>query len=151
VRTFWSLSVTTTGLAPAAMHFFVHASESALAPLTPHFESLTQPFTVWASLANDTEATNKISATASNNKRSFRMAPSLNWFPQVVRSLNFITGGAKPALSKTGEAPQPRSQHLSVVLTFVVAFRSGRAPWVASAEDRERRKQLLQSLCSEAA
>jgi hypothetical protein len=63
------------------MHFFVHASAPALAPLTPHLESLTQPFTVWASLANDTEATNKTNATASNNKKSFRMSPSLNWFP----------------------------------------------------------------------
>ena len=33
------------------MHFFVHSSAPALAPLTPHFDSLTQPFTVWASLA----------------------------------------------------------------------------------------------------
>src|SRR5208283_5031399 len=122
VRTFWSLSVTTTGLAPAAMHFFVHASESALAPLTPHFESLTQPFTVWASLANDTEATNKISATASNNKRSFRMSPSLKLVP--TRSLNFITGGTKFALSRTWEAA-PFNRHLSVVLTFVLGTPRG--------------------------
>jgi hypothetical protein len=51
-------------------------SAPALAPLTPHFESLTQPLTVWASLANDTDATNPISAQASNNKRNFRMSSS---------------------------------------------------------------------------
>jgi hypothetical protein len=58
------------------MHFFVQASAPAFAPLTPHFESLTQPFTVWASPANDTEATIKINAPASNNKRNFRMSSS---------------------------------------------------------------------------
>src|ERR1700680_3180840 len=34
--------------APAARHFLVQASALALAPLAPHFESLTQPFTVVA-------------------------------------------------------------------------------------------------------
>src|SRR5580658_5953908 len=35
-----------TIFAPAARHFFVHASAPALAPLAPHLSSLTQPLTV---------------------------------------------------------------------------------------------------------
>jgi hypothetical protein len=55
------------------MHFFVQASAPAFAPFTPHFESLTHPFTVWASPAKETEAINKTNAAASNNNRDFRM------------------------------------------------------------------------------
>src|SRR5208282_3038661 len=101
------------------MHFFVHASESALAPLTPHFESLTQPFTVWASLANDTEATNKTSAPASNNESSFRMSSSLDWFPHLMRSLHFITGSVQAGLRKIGKLRPSTGIYLSFLLTFV--------------------------------
>src|SRR5580700_3410948 len=45
-RTFWSPSVTITIFSPAATHFFVHASPPALAPLAPHFASVTHPLTV---------------------------------------------------------------------------------------------------------
>src|ERR1019366_640408 len=80
------------------MHFFVHSAWSALAPLTPHLESLTQPFTVWASLANDAEATIKIRAPASNNKRNFRMQSSFRFVPTHIAISNSITGGAEGGL-----------------------------------------------------
>ena len=54
--------------APALMHFSVHAAPSALASLAPHLELLTHPFTVPASLANDIEATDMITAPATNKR-----------------------------------------------------------------------------------
>src|ERR1700686_1481986 len=104
------------------MHFFVHASASALAPLTPHLESLIQPFTVWTSAANDTEATNTINAPASTNKRNFCMSSSFRLVPtHDSNTKNFITGG-QPANNGERHAVQP-----------ALTFRSGRCRWVASA------------------
>jgi hypothetical protein len=51
----------------------VQSSPAAFAPLTPHFESLIQPFTVCVSLANDTDATIRINEAASNNEKIFRI------------------------------------------------------------------------------
>src|ERR1035438_3910773 len=63
------------------MHFFVHASAPALAPLTPHFESATQPFTVLASPANTTDAVSRINAQASISKTNFLMTSSSDSSP----------------------------------------------------------------------
>src|SRR5580658_5364900 len=68
------------------MHFFVQSSPAALAPLTPHFESLIQPFTVCVSLANETDATIRINQPASKNERIFRISSSSVWFPHVART-----------------------------------------------------------------
>jgi hypothetical protein len=53
----------------------------------------TQPFTVLASLANDTEAISAIKAAASDNKITFRMSSS-SGLPHIPRDWNFIIGGA---------------------------------------------------------
>ena len=45
-REFLLPPIQSVSLAPAARHFFVHASAFSLAPLAPHLSSLTQPLTV---------------------------------------------------------------------------------------------------------
>ena len=114
--------------------------------LAPHLESLTQPFTVWASLANDTEATNTIKAPANNNERNFRMSSSSDWFPHVMRSLNFITGGAQSGPRRIWNCCCVRRATRRAIIC-----RSWRGRWVASAEDRVRQVQILQVERSEAA
>src|SRR5438552_18941155 len=44
LKTLWLNSLTNTTCSPSSRHFFLHCSWPTPAPLPPHFESLTQPF-----------------------------------------------------------------------------------------------------------
>src|SRR5437764_5603304 len=44
LKTLWLNSLTITTCSPSPRHFFPHCSWPTPAPLAPHFESLTQPF-----------------------------------------------------------------------------------------------------------
>src|SRR5690348_15329327 len=63
------------------MHFLVQAAAPALAPLAPHLESLTQPFTVSdlaASSAKTTATWRKVIERIRHNSSSFFMAALLS-------------------------------------------------------------------------
>src|SRR5664279_2574302 len=99
------------------MHFFVHASAPAFAPFAPHLESLIQPFTVWASPAKETEATIKTNAAASNNKRTFRMSPSLN-FPTRPAIWNSTTRPSDHVSTATRQLPNDLCARQEISLSF---------------------------------
>src|SRR5580765_7030237 len=87
-RTLLSPSVTTTGEAPPSMHFLVQAAAPALAPLAPHLESLTQPFTVW-DLPMSSAAT---TATSRNNtERAIQITSSFF----MAEFLDFLAAGGR--------------------------------------------------------
>src|SRR5207244_4602870 len=67
LKTLWLNSLTNTTCSPSPRHFFPHCSWPTPAPLAPHFESLTQPFShlslgaldfAGASTANDATRNN---------------------------------------------------------------------------------------------
>src|SRR5277367_5337205 len=107
------------------MHFFVHASAPAFAPLAPHLESLIHPFTVWVSLANDTEATNKIRAPASKNERNFRMSSSSDWFPHAIRTTELYHRRSKVWAENTAENRATQIAHKSIAVTAIPVYHGG--------------------------
>src|SRR5262245_19661951 len=86
------------------MHFFVHSAALALAPLAPHFESETYPFTVVESAANATliimTATQRTTRTSSSFLIvwiSFQLSSSVT--NRLTMPGNYITTGEWELLS----------------------------------------------------
>src|ERR1700690_1566729 len=76
--TFWSLSVTNTAFSPAPMHFLAHAACSALAPLAPHLESLTQPLQLMSFATASTVMLHRYSPITNNTFFFMVESPFLN-------------------------------------------------------------------------
>src|SRR5437868_10098325 len=90
-QTLLSLSLTKTTFSPASMHFLAQSAWPALAPLAPHFESLTHPliFVAFAGLslfilscAN--AESEHISATANSETASFFIFTLLVWLAGLL-------------------------------------------------------------------
>src|SRR3989442_869216 len=75
LKTLWLNSLTNTTCSPSPRHFFPHCSWPTPAPLAPHFESLTQPFSHLSLGALDFAGARTANAPTRNNTQPTHASP----------------------------------------------------------------------------